>query len=160
MTVKEVMTKDVAACWADMNLAEATALMCDKDCGALPVIAAEGEITGMLMDRDICIGLGTRNVRSSDINVADVLQDHVLSCKLSDDVHHVALQLMRVRKVRRLPVVNDESRLEGIVSMDDIVRNAQPDGEMGSVVSYGDVVSSLQAIYSRNKPLEANPAVA
>ena len=159
MTVKEVMTNDVAACRADMNLAEATALMWEKDCGVLPVVAAEGEITGMLTDRDICIALGTRNVRSSDINVADVLQDHVLSCKPSDDVH-VALQLMRVRKVRRLPVVNDESRLEGIVSMDDIVRNAQPDGEMGSVVSYGDVVSSLQAIYSRNKPLEANPAVA
>jgi CBS domain-containing protein len=159
MTVKEVMTKDVAACRADMNLAEAAALMWDKDCGALPVIAAQGEITGVLTDRDICIALGTRNVRSSDMNVADVLQDHVLACKPSDDVQ-VALQLMRARKVRRLPVVNDDSRLEGIVSMDDIVLSAQPDGGMGSVVSYDDVVTTLQAIYNRKKPLEANPVVA
>ncbi len=159
MTVKDVMTKQVAICRAEMNLAEASALMWENDCGALPVVSANGEITGIVTDRDICIALGTRNVRSSDLNVSDVLQDHVLSCKLSDDVHTV-LQRMRQGKVRRLPVVNDDSRLEGIISVDDFVLNAKPDGRMGSVISYGDAVAALQGIYSRNDPGRGQTAVA
>lgn len=159
MTVRDVMTKQVAICRAEMNLAEASALMWENDCGALPVVAANGEITGIVTDRDICIALGTRNVRSSDLSVGDVLQDHVLSCKVSDDVH-TALQRMREGKVRRLPVVNDDSRLEGIVSMDDFVLNAKPDGRMGSVISYGDAVTALQGIYSRNDPGHGQSAVA
>jgi len=159
MTVKDVMTKQVAICRAEMNLAEASALMWENDCGALPVVSASGEITGIVTDRDICIALGTRNVRSSDLNVSDVLQDHVWSCKVSDDVH-TALQRMREGKVRRLPVVNDDSRLEGIISMDDFVLHAKPDGRMGSVISYGDAVTALQGIYSRNDPGRGQSAVA
>jgi CBS domain-containing protein len=60
-----------------------------------------------------------------------------------------ALQTMRKGKIRRLPVVDDDALLEGIVSMDDVVVNAEPDGKMGSVISYGDVVTALQAIYLR-----------
>lgn len=159
MTVKDVMTKQVAICRAETNLAEASALMWENDCGALPVVAANGEIAGIVTDRDICIALGTRNVRSSDLNVGDVLQDRVLMCNVSEDVH-TALQRMREGKVRRMPVVNDDSSLEGIVSMDDIVLKATPDGSMGSVISYVDAVTTLQAIYSRNDPVRGQSAIA
>jgi CBS domain-containing protein len=148
MTVKNVMTTRVATCRPETNLAEATALLWDNDCGVLPVLGETGELAGIVTDRDICIALGTRNVRSSDVCVRDVIKDHPLVCKSSDDIH-TALQTMRKGKIRRLPVVDDDALLEGIVSMDDVVVNAEPDGKMGSVISYGDVVTALQAIYLR-----------
>ena len=93
MIVKDVMTQQVATCRPETNLAEAAALMWEKDCGALPVLAESGELTGIITDRDICIALGTRNVRSSDLCVRDVVKDHTLVCKSSDDIH-AALQTM------------------------------------------------------------------
>jgi CBS domain-containing protein len=159
LTVKDVMTTAIAVCRAETNVAEAASLMWENDCGALPVVAASGEVNGIVTDRNICIALGTRNIRSSDLSVRDVLQDHVLSCKPSDDVH-TALETMRQGKVRRLPVLDDERHLEGIVSMDDIVLKAEPDGRTGSRISYGDAIRTLQTIYSRNDARRGQGAVA
>lgn len=148
MTVRDVMTSRVATCRPETNLAEAVGLMWENDCGVLPVLAATGELAGVVTDRDICIALGTRNVPSSDMYVREVIQDHTLVCKSSDDIH-VALQAMRGGKVRRLPVVNDDAQLQGIVSIDDVVLRAESDGMMGSGISYADVVTTLRGICHR-----------
>jgi CBS domain-containing protein len=164
MTIKDVMTKPVATCRAETNLAEATALMWDNDCGVLPVAGETGELVGIVTDRDICIALGTKNVRASDLFVRDVIRDvikdHILVCKSSDDIH-TALQTMREGRVCRLPVLKDDGLLEGIVSMDDVVLNARsPDGKMGSGISHGDVVTTLQAIYGRDNQFRGRSAAA
>ena len=149
MTVKEVMTKPVATCRLDTNLAEATALMWENNCGILPVLNETGELAGVVTDRDLCIALGTRNVRSAELCVRDVVNSQIQVCKASDDIHS-ALWSMSEGKIRRLPVVNDDAMLEGIVSMDDVVLNAQNDARAGSAISFGDIVTTLQAIYSRD----------
>lgn len=149
MTVNDVMTKPVATCRLDTNLAEAAALMWENDCGILPVLDESGELAGVVTDRDLCIALGTRNIRSSDLCVRDVLNNRARVCKSTDDIHS-ALWTMSEGKIRRLLVVNDDAVLEGIVSMDDVVLRAEHDGKMGSVVSFGDVVTTLQAIYTRD----------
>lgn len=159
MAVKDVMTKQVATCRPETNLAEATALMWDNDCGVLPVLGETGELAGIVTDRDICIALGTRNVRASDLCVRDVVKGHTLVCKPADDIH-TALQTMRDGKIRRLPVVKDDS-LEGIVSMDDLVLNAEHgDGKLGSGISYTDVVTTMQAIYARDDQSRGKSAAA
>jgi CBS domain-containing protein len=159
MRVKDVMTTRVATCRPETNLAEATALMWDNDCGALPVLGENGELAGIVTDRDICIALGTRNLRPSDVCVRDVIHDHTVFCKSSDDIH-TALQTMRKGKIRRLPVVDDDALLKGIISMDDVVLNAEHDGKMGSVISYGDVVTALQVIYVRGDQFDGRSAAA
>jgi CBS domain-containing protein len=160
MTVKDVMTKPVATCGPETNLAEATALMWDNDCGVLPVTGETGELVGIVTDRDICIALGTRNVRSSDLCVREVIKNLTVVCKSSDDIR-TALQTMREGKIRRLPVVNDDALLEGIVSMDDVVLNARStDGKMGSGISHGDAITTLQAIYSRDDQFRGRSAAA
>ena len=159
MTVENVMTKQVATCNAETNLAEAIALMWENDCGALPVVAADGKLAGIVTDRHICIALGTRNLRSSDLSVGDVLQDQVLFCRVSDHIH-TALQKMCKGKVRRLPVLDDNSRLAGIVSMDDIVLSAEEDSRRGTVISYRDAINALQAIYRRNRATGSEPVAA
>ena len=71
-----------------MNLAEVTALMWENDCGVLPVLNETGELAGIVTDRDLCMALGTRNVRPSDLCVRDVFKDHPLVCKSSDEHPH------------------------------------------------------------------------
>ena len=160
MKVKDIMTTPVATCGPEANLAEATALMWDNDCGILPVVGEAGGLAGVVTDRDICVALGTRNVRSSDLCVRDVLKDHILVCKSSDDIN-TALQTMREGKIRRLPVVNEDALLEGIVSMDDVVLNAQHgDGKTGYGVSHGEVVATLKAIYTHDDRMRSRSAVA
>ncbi len=149
MTVKEVMTKPVATCRLDTNLAEAAALMWENNCGILPVLNEAGAIAGVVTDRDLCIALGTRNVPSSELCVRDVVNRQARVCQTNDDIH-TALWHMSEGKVRRLPVVNDDSTLEGIVSMDDVVLNAQRDARFDSAISFSDVVTTLQAIYGRD----------
>ena len=149
MLVKDVMNERAATCRPHTNLAEATALMWEHDCGSLPVITDDETLAGIVTDRDICIALGTRNVRASDLTVNDLIRNHTLTCTSSDDVQ-AALQVMRDGKVRRLPVVDAQGHLAGIVSMDDLVLSAEQDGKGDSTVAYGDVVATLQAIYNRH----------
>jgi CBS domain-containing protein len=147
MTIRDIMTKDTRACRPDTNLAEASALMWEGNCGALPVLSASGQVTGILTDRDVCIALGTRNARATEIQASEVAHGEALVCRPEDDIQ-TALQIMRAARIRRLPVVNDGG-LTGIVSIDDIVLHA--DSNAGAPVSYGDVVRTLQAIYNRGR---------
>jgi CBS domain-containing protein len=120
MKVRDVMTKQLTTCRTETNLAAASALMWDNNCGALPALTDSGELAGVLTDRDICIALGTRNARASDLTVRDVVGASPLSCQSSDDIL-TALLMMQQAKLRFLPVVNDAGVLEGVLSIDDIV---------------------------------------
>ena len=120
MKVRDVMTKQVTTCRTYTNLAAASALMWDNDCGALPALTDSGELAGVLTDRDICIALGTRNARASDLTVRDVVEASPLSCQSNDDIL-TTLLIMQQAKLRFLPVVNDAGVLEGVLSIDDIV---------------------------------------
>jgi CBS domain-containing protein len=120
MTIRDVMTNQVTICRPETNLAAASALMWENDCGALPVLDETGELVGILTDRDICIALGTRNVRASELTVRDVAGTDPLICTANNDVRS-ALQIMQDTKTRRLPVVNEHGVLQGTVSIEDIV---------------------------------------
>lgn len=151
MTVKDVLTEPVTTCQPETNLAAASGLMWDKDCGLLPVLNEAGELAGILTDRDICIALGTRNRLPSEITVREVMGTKPLICKPTDDIRS-ALEIMREAKVRRLPVVRENGVLEGVVSISDIVLSARRGFVMAgtaSGVSNGDLVTALQGIYSR-----------
>jgi CBS domain-containing protein len=124
MRVKELMTSDVKSCSPDINLAAAAKIMWEDDCGAVPVTDERGHVVGMITDRDICIAGATRARAEGEILVQDVISKVVYTCAASDDVRQ-ALETMRLRKVRRLPVVDQSGRLAGIVSVHDIALEAR-----------------------------------
>lgn len=124
MKVKEIMTVNPKACTAAANLAEAASFMWDYDCGILPVLAEGGTLVGLITDRDICIGGATKNRNLSQIAVEEIMTSNVYSCAPEDDVHK-ALETMRQRKVRRLPVVAADGKLQGILSINDITLKAR-----------------------------------
>lgn len=146
MKVQEIMTCDVQCCGPDTNLAAAAKMMWDSDCGALPVLNVEGQVRGMITDRDICMAAATKNKPASDITAWETVSGKVYTCHLSDDVH-TALDLMKREKVRRLPVVDEEGVLQGIVAMNDFVlRAGEAKGGKAPALSYEDVIRTMKAI--------------
>jgi CBS domain-containing protein len=115
------MTKaQTVRCTPDTNLGAAVEILWKANCGMLPVVDAHNKVISVITERDICIALGTRNCLPGEITVADVATRRPICCTSADDVRS-ALAKMAGAQVRRLPVVNAEGKLEGILSMDDIV---------------------------------------
>src|SRR5262245_3106501 len=120
MRVKELMTAQVKSCSEDADLAAAAKMMWDGDCGIVPVIDDDRHVIGVVTDRDICIAAATRAASPTGIRVRDVMTRDVSNCAQDDDVHQ-ALEMLKHRRVRRLPVVDERDRLVGIISLNDFV---------------------------------------
>jgi CBS domain-containing protein len=146
MKVQDIMTIDVQCCGPDTNLASAAKRMWDSDCGALPVLNVRGQVMGMITDRDICMAAATKNKPAWDITVWETVSGKVYTCNMSDDVR-TALDIMKREKVRRLPVVDEDGVLQGIVAINDFVLLAEEaKGEKAPGLSYEDVVRTMKAI--------------
>lgn len=143
MKVQDVMVKGVRFCSPDTNLATVAKIFWEQGCGALPVVE-NGRAIGVITDRDIAIALGTRNAKAGDTLVRDVALPKVFFCMPQDDIH-TALNTMQAQQVRRLPVVNEEGTLVGILSLDDVVLVAEDTPTAG--LGYADVVDTMKAIY-------------
>ena len=143
MKVKELMTPDAKAIWLTESLTDAAKLMWENDCGVLPIIKDGRKVIGMITDRDICMAVAMRDTNPSGVSVEEVMTGQVYAVNPDDDINQ-ALQKMRDHKIRRLPVVNAEGELEGILSMNDVVLNAN--SVAGDSIKYKDLVKTYQAI--------------
>ena len=150
MTVRDLMTSNVKTCRPDTNLAEAGRDMWEGDCGALPVVNDEGRVTGMITDRDICIALATKGRPADRVAVREVAQSHAYTCQPEDDAS-AALHAMKAHQVRRLPVVDADGHIRGILSLNDVVTHA------GSA-SPTEVVSALASICAHRGPIAIGAA--
>jgi CBS domain-containing protein len=153
MKVQELMTKGVEACSRDSNLAAAAMIMWRMDCGAVPVVN-DRKVVGMITDRDICVAVATKHRRAEEIMVGEVASSTLHHVHPDDDVR-VALDTMRSERVRRLPVVDDDGRLEGIVSLSDVVRSAsKSSGRSRSGISAEDVLEVMKSICEQDGGIE------
>jgi CBS domain-containing protein len=108
--------------------------MWEHDCGVLPVVDDKDRVRGVITDRDICMSAYTRGHRLSDLRVANSMSPTVVSCQPDDDVA-VAAQRMAEHAVRRLPVVDDKGRIQGIVSLNDLARAGARDRDVAKAAS-------------------------
>lgn len=147
MKVKDVMTRDVQVCTPEMNLAAAAMIMWEHDCGCAPVMNPDDcRVIGMITDRDICIAVATKHRSASEITVGEVFSGNLYACNPCDEIRE-ALKTMRAERVRRLPVISENGTLEGILSINDVVRHAEGDrGRKMPELSYEDVVNTLKEI--------------
>lgn len=121
MRVEKIMSHKVTTCLPQDSLQQAARQMWDGDCGCLPVVApGDGQIVGMITDRDICMAALFQGKPLGDIRVEDVMAKKVLTCRASDDVKD-AQCVMENEQVRRLPVLGNAGELLGILSIADIV---------------------------------------
>jgi CBS domain-containing protein len=114
------MTRDVRIANPGQSIRDVAKIMAEIDAGALPV-GENDRLVGMITDRDIAIravALG----KGPDTPVRDVMSSEVKYCYEDEDLEHVADNMGELQ-VRRLPVVNREKRLVGIVALGDIARH-------------------------------------
>lgn len=142
MLVKDLMTRGVSSCRPENNLAELVEVMWNQRCGALPIVDASGKVISMITDRDVCIALGTRNVRASDVLAQDVSPPGCISCGPEDDVRD-ALRTMATQELSRLPVVDGAGYMVGIISIDDIIFRA---GAGHSDLSDREIIDTISAM--------------
>jgi CBS domain-containing protein len=140
MTVQDLMTSAPVTCTPDTTAAAAAHLMLEADCGILPIVD-DGELIGVVTDRDLYVALATRNVLAGVLRVGAVARRQVVTCKPTDDVH-LALRIMKEARVRRLPVIGPYRTVAGVVSMNDIVLAAAGQAE----ITDAEIVETLRGI--------------
>lgn len=128
MKVRELMARDVKCCGTYNTLNTAAQMMWDNDIGCVPIVERDGRVIGMLTDRDICMAAYTQGVSLTGALVTSAMSKELFSCAPDDDVAF-AEKLMREKQVRRLPVIDAGGRLVGILSLNDIAREAQREAE-------------------------------
>jgi len=121
MKVCDAMTREVRIATPGQSIREVAKMMAEIDAGAMPV-GENDRLVGMITDRDIAIRAVGQG-KGPDTPVRDVMStEQVLYCYDDEELEHVAKN-MASEQVRRLPVVNREKRLVGIVSLGDMAQN-------------------------------------
>jgi len=145
MRVEQLMSSGAASCRADENLSVAALRMWDNDCGVLPVVDDGGHVQAVITDRDICMATALKGKAPAEIKVAAVVNGPAYACSVDADSSEV-LELMRDRQVRRLPVIDREGRLCGVISLNDLVLAARAVPGTQPTPTYRDVMDSLQGV--------------
>jgi CBS domain-containing protein len=122
MKIGNCMTRNVKIADPDQTLREAAQTMASLDAGALPV-AENNRLIGMITDRDIAVR-GVAEGKGPDAKIRDVMTTEVKYCFEDEEIDHV-LENMGNIQVRRLPVLNREKRLVGIVSLGDLAASGK-----------------------------------
>ena len=136
MKVKETMSTNVRLARPDQTIREAAQAMAEVDSGVLPV-GENDRLVGMITDRDIAVR-GIAKGKGPDTSVRDVMTDHVDYCFEDQEVNEVTKNMAEI-KVRRLPVLNRDKRLVGIISLGDITQagKGRTDKALGEISKPG-----------------------
>lgn len=135
-TVADVMTRDVRTMTPDDSVVEAAKCMDELNVGVIPVCDGD-RLVGMVTDRDIVVRGVAQQGELRSMKLADVMSSHVRCARQDDDVDRV-LGEMAEAQIRRMPVVDGEQRLVGIVSLGDIAaKNPEDEADVG--MSLGDI---------------------
>jgi CBS domain-containing protein len=146
MKIATLMTTNVATCHLDEPLSTAAERMWTRDCGVLPVVDTDERVVGMVTDRDICMSTWMNGCAPQSLNVAAAMSKSLHSCSPEDSLV-AAEELMRKNQIRRLPVVDRGGKLMGILSLADIVREAQRERARGQKdVGPSEVTATLANI--------------
>src|SRR3954463_2388908 len=124
MKVREVMTSEVETVTADQTVQEAASFMLRPDAGSIPVTDGD-RLIGMITDRDIAVR-GIARGHGPDTPVRELMTNDVVCARIDDDCDEVASKMSEAQ-VRRLPVIDEQQRLCGIVSLGDLAREGASD---------------------------------
>ena len=165
MDVKRIMRHQIPNCGPDDTLNMAARIMWEEGCGSVLVVDPECRPVGFLTDRDICMAAYTQGRRLAEIKVETAMARRIVCCAEEDDLSH-AMKLMRDSCLSRLPVVDGQGVLVGLLSLDDlgcesqrILRGATDRNLAGLVAEvYGSICSTrCRRRHSPDPPLHSSP---
>lgn len=147
MQIAKLMTRNVMTCHQSDMLDRAAKLMWDADVGVLPVVDDSGMLVGIVTDRDACMAAFMQRQPLHELSVSVAMSKHVVACQPEDDDAHVA-EMMAKNKIRRVPVVDDDMRPIGILSLNDLALAMAH----GDAIPEGEIAGTLAAI-CEHRPL-------
>ena len=157
MNVGQLMTRNIEACHPGDALNAAARIMWEHDCGCVPVVVDEeggARVVGMLTDRDICMAAYTQGCPLGAIDVASAMSRDVRSCRPTDPVR-VAVSILRTNQLHRLPVLDPNDHLIGLLSLADIAREAgREHGRRNAEVKDQQIAETVEAICQPRSPRE------
>jgi len=156
MNIGKLMSTDVIHCRPDDSMARAARAMWDRDCGVVPVVDAHRRLVGIVTDRDICIAALTKGRTLDGMAVREVMRQKVYSCR-PDQSLRAAHALMQEFQVRRLPVVDADDRLVGILSINDLAIAAAETKDKTRTEKLCRVAETLAAICRHHEPSLTDP---
>ena len=124
MRVEDLMTRDCAQVRPVESLAHAARQMRLRDCGCVVVVDERSHVMGLLTDRDVCMAALRTDRPLTSLEVRSAMSPLVFGCRRQDTIAEAERQMDRYQ-LRRLPVLDESGRLEGILSIADIAREAR-----------------------------------
>jgi len=155
MKVKEIMTANALKyCTPETNLHNAAQSMREANCGALPVVDKNKKLLGIITDRDICLSLAQNTDKTIEKRtVGEIMTRDVKTVRATDEISE-AYRKMREKKISRLPVVDEEGSLQGILSLNKLLNHSVDKGReaIGDVNATGEnLMKTLQAVAKRRE---------
>jgi CBS-domain-containing membrane protein len=163
MEVKKMMVRDVKTCRAHDSLNVAAQIMWDHACGCVPVVDEQRRPVGFLTDRDICMAAYIQGGSLQALRIETAMARNVIFCHADDEIADAA-RIMRENGVRRLPVVDKDGCLLGLLSLDDLACESQrnlrggTNRELAGLI--GDVYGAICSTRCRRRHSPDPPAVA
>jgi CBS domain-containing protein len=146
LTAGEIMTRGIKAVTKQSTLQNVAQVMKDENCGIVPVVDESHKLLGVVTDRDIVIrALASDRGTAPDLTVGDVMTDDVEAVTPEEEVREV-IELMGQKQIRRVPVVDRDDRLVGIIAMADIANRADFDEDLQEAL---ERISSKRSFWNR-----------
>lgn len=149
MNIEQVMNKAVHACSPQDSAKHAAQLMWDQDIGCLPVIDQNRKPVAMVTDRDLLMASHLSGKRLETLSVGEAMSKQLHVARVGESLQAVT-ELMRAKQVRRLPVVDNQGKLAGIVSLNDLALA----GGRNREVKAEDVAATLASICQPRRPAQ------
>lgn len=150
-TINEIMKTSPRSITKNETLKDAAKQMNTSNIGFLPVIDEDQKVVGAITDRDITLAISKNSKTADDIKVHEVMNSKVHTVQPEDDAAS-ALNIMRTKQVGRLPVVDKENRLKGVISLMGISRNARNTTELSQLEHTGieNIIETIYSLAQRN----------
>ena len=136
MNAREIMTGDPACCTPTDTARHAAELMAERDCGCVPVVSdlESHRLVGVVTDRDLALRVLGRG-ESPEVQVREVMSSNIHSCRAEDSLDEVE-NAMAKNQVRRIPIVDENNRVLGMVAQADLARERKAVGakDLGKVL--------------------------
>ena len=128
MKVREVMTRDPVCCIPEDTAQKVAQMLCDQDIGSMPVVLDQSsrKLVGFITDRDLCCKVLAKGLDSVTTTIDRIFSLKSISCREGENIH-ACEELMQRHQVRRIPVLDVEGCVIGIVSQADLALKEAPE---------------------------------
>jgi CBS domain-containing protein len=141
---REIMTKNVRTATREASLRDVAVMMRDGDMGAVPIVA-DGKLVGIVTDRDMVVR-ALSDGKGAETPVAEAMSTELFTVK-ADDFVFEAVRVMGDKQVRRIPVVNEDGSLAGIIAMADVALEMEDEREIAETI---EEISSGPGFWGKN----------